>query len=78
MPLLTEILRDAGYTTVGFYGGYWLDPSYGFARGFDRYERHHGGDEAIEKTLSVLAGLAGTDRPFFLFFHLMDVHSGLG
>jgi arylsulfatase A-like enzyme len=76
VPLLTEVLRDAGYTTLGFYSGYWLDPTYGFARGFDRYERHHSGDEAIEKTLSVLPEVAGTDKPFFLFFHLMDVHSG--
>jgi len=76
VPLLTEVLKDAGYATLGFYSGYWLDPTYGFARGFDRYERHHGGEEAREKTVSVLAEMAGTDRPFFLFFHLMDVHSG--
>jgi len=76
VPLLAEVLKDAGYATLGFYGGYWLDPTYGFARGFDRYEQHHGGEEAREKTGSALAEMAGTDRPFFLFFHLMDVHSG--
>jgi len=76
LPLVTEILRDAGYTTIAFYGGYWLDPTYGFGRGFDRYEQHHNGEEGRDKVFPALAGIAATDKPFFLFFHLMDVHCG--
>ncbi|MFT7670079.1 MAG: arylsulfatase A-like enzyme [Planctomycetota bacterium] len=35
---LPEILHDAGYHTAGFFSGPYLDPLYGFGRGFDRYE----------------------------------------
>ncbi|HEX9795196.1 MAG TPA: sulfatase [Planctomycetota bacterium] len=34
---LPEELADAGYTTGGFYSGPYLDPKYGFGRGFDSY-----------------------------------------
>ncbi len=35
--LLPEMLRDAGYQTVGFFGGPYLHPAFGFAQGFDHY-----------------------------------------
>ena len=35
---LAERLRDAGYTTAGFYTGPYLHPSFGFDQGFDLYE----------------------------------------
>jgi len=34
---LAESLGTAGYRTVGFYSGPFLDPSFGFAQGFERY-----------------------------------------
>lgn len=37
VPLLAEMVRDAGYHTIGFYGGPYLHPVFGFARGFERY-----------------------------------------
>jgi len=36
-PLLAERLSADGYRTLGFYTGGYLSPSFGFARGFDRY-----------------------------------------
>ena len=36
--LLAESFRAAGYATAGFYGGPYLHESFGFGRGFDRYE----------------------------------------
>jgi arylsulfatase A-like enzyme len=35
---LASVLRARGYATSGFYTGPYLDPRFGFARGFDRYE----------------------------------------
>jgi arylsulfatase A-like enzyme len=35
--LLAERFRAAGYRTLAFTGGGYVDPSFGFARGFDRY-----------------------------------------
>ena len=37
VPVLPEILRDRGYRTLGFFSGPYLDPAFGFARGFDEY-----------------------------------------
>ena len=41
-PTLAEVLADGGYQTSGFYSGPYLDPRYGFGRGFDRYEAAYG------------------------------------
>jgi len=35
---LAQVLADEGYRTSGFFSGPYLDPRFGFARGFDRYE----------------------------------------
>ena len=34
---LAEAFASAGYRTAGFFGGPFLDPSFGFAQGFDTY-----------------------------------------
>ena len=34
---LAEVLHDAGYQTVGFFGGPYLHPAFGLAQGFERY-----------------------------------------
>ncbi|MFT7670084.1 MAG: arylsulfatase A-like enzyme [Planctomycetota bacterium] len=39
---LPEILQDAGYRTAGFYSGPYLEPQYGFERGFDLYKSCYG------------------------------------
>ena len=45
-PTLAEILGRTGYRTYGVYSGPYLDPRYGFARGFERYEAGYGPDLA--------------------------------
>ena len=37
LPFLAEVLNRHGYATAGVYSGPYLDPSFGFGRGFDRY-----------------------------------------
>ena len=38
VPTLAEILRNQGYTNVGFVTNYWLKAQYGMSRGFDFYD----------------------------------------
>jgi hypothetical protein len=47
LPLM---LKEAGYRTSGFYSAPYLEPHFGFSRGFDTYESHYGegvGDAAL-------------------------------
>jgi|GEM_PF-762621 len=45
-PQLSELLLDAGYRTAGFFSGPYLEPHFGFERGFERYEARYG--EVVE------------------------------
>ncbi|MEX1024145.1 MAG: sulfatase [Planctomycetota bacterium] len=40
--LLAERLSAVGYRTAGFFSGPYLDPDFGFGRGFERYEACYG------------------------------------
>lgn len=73
-PTLQERLSEQGYYTMGFYFPGWLDPRYGFGRGFDVYEPHRDAEEAEDHMRAAMAARP-TDRPFFLFVHLFDVHN---
>lgn len=80
--LLAERLRAAGYRTEAVTGGGFLDPRYGFHRGFDRY-RYWGGawtapEEIEDGAARAIARLSeARDRPLFLFFHTYTVHPPL-
>jgi arylsulfatase A-like enzyme len=41
-PTMAEILRNHGYRTVGVYSAPYLDPHWGFGRGFDEYRAVYG------------------------------------
>ena len=41
--LPAEILKDAGFRTVGIYRNGWVAPNFGFGQGFDVYDRPRGG-----------------------------------
>ncbi len=83
---LAELLRRAGYLTVGFTGGGYLATNFGFSRGFDTYY-------AFEQVTSA-PGTCPPERldgkevfaraetwlrergraPFFMFLHTYDIH----
>ncbi len=65
---LPELLKEDGYTTVGFHGGGYVDGQFGFARGFDEY--HRGDQRRAEEWL----WRNGKKNKFFLFFHTYRVH----
>jgi len=74
VPTLAERLREAGYYTMGFHFPGWLDPSYGFGRGYDHYEAHRTAEIAEEHLFAAL-DKAPKDKPLFCFVHLFDVHN---
>jgi choline-sulfatase len=84
---LAELLRDAGYATYGVQTNGWLDQSFGFHQGFDRYlfPRGAGAKELTHATVWPHAKRVASEalrlvdahdraRPFFLYLHFMDVH----
>ncbi|MFQ5737851.1 MAG: sulfatase-like hydrolase/transferase [Acidobacteriota bacterium] len=83
---MASILRDKGYRTGAFVSAFVLDRSWGFSRGFDRYdddfdlEAFRGVNpgnvqrRAGETMRRVLPWLEATRLPFFLWVHLYDPH----
>ena len=70
---LAESLAAAGYRTLAVTGGGLVDPTFGFAQGFDRYvtTREPFG-VAVQKSLDLLREYEG--EPVFLFLHTYQVH----
>jgi len=75
LPLLAERLKADGYHTVGLYYPGWVHPRHGFGRGFDVFRPHDTAEEAGQHLAEEMDGLED-GRPYFLFVHLFDVHSG--
>jgi choline-sulfatase len=84
---LAEVLKDAGYATYAVQTNGWLDQSFGFHQGFDRYmfpktggDRRMGNaslwphaDRVVEESQRLLDA-HDPESPFFLYLHFMDVH----
>ncbi len=84
---LAEILREAGYRTYGVQSNGWLEQSFGFQHGFERYifPRSPGsegltrssiwphGENVLEESGRLLEA-HDPNQPFFLYLHFMDVH----
>jgi choline-sulfatase len=75
VPLLAERLKSAGYQTLALYYPAWISERYGFQRGFDVFREHATAEEAGEHLCEELARI-DRSRPYFLFYHLFDVHNG--
>ncbi len=71
---LTEVLRDAGYTTAAFTGGGQIDRVFGLAQGFASYEQ----PDQMRFAATVRTAEAWlrehTTEPFFLFLHSYEPH----
>jgi choline-sulfatase len=85
---LAGTLRSHGYRTAAFLGGFVLDRRFGLDQGFDTYDSPSAslnsgssdlGDikrkgEAVADTGEAWLN-THSDRPFFLFLHLYDLHT---
>lgn len=70
---LAEVLRGAGYRTLGLAQNAQLDPRLGFGRGFDEYTCEAGsGDDIADRVLATRPFDGG--RPVFLYVHLLEPH----
>ena len=80
VPLLAEILSEAGWQTAGFVDSPYVSRSFGFDRGFDHFDDdgapkgdfRRGGRLTRQRLIDWLA--SGNQKPAFIFWHLMDVH----
>jgi len=74
---LPELLQRHGFTTWGFVDGGFMNHSFGFAQGFDRYEDQRTGLASIVTRIDRWMTGKHADR-LFLFVHCYDVHSPYG
>ena len=79
---LAELLAAAGYATGAVVSSDWLNPAFGFERGFGEYvETPVELDYAARinrRALNFLGKLSTTGQPPFLFLHYYDAHSDTG
>jgi len=87
---LATLLHERRFETVGFTGGGFLSGSFGFGKGFERYDGwtasrgwrpsvrlHQAGSEdgnLFDRAVAYLRDVGKGDRPFFLFLHTYYVH----
>lgn len=82
VPVLAELLRNAGFATASFNGGGQLYPIWGLGRGFDVYEssaeaedEELGADTLRERLAAATPWIESVrEKPFFLFLHTYEVH----
>ena len=76
VPMLAEILKDAGYATAAFTGGGNVSAKFGFGRGFDTYFEASKGQRSFAEAYPEFERWVRADRekPFFVFLHSYDIH----
>jgi len=80
VPMLQEVLAEAGYVTAAIIGSPKLGPRYGLDRGFQQGAEHPPGagraaPQQIEQAIGWMSAQQQAGRPFFLFFHNFDAHT---
>lgn len=78
---LAERLRDAGYLTQGVYTNAFFGDAFGFARGYDRYDKYagkrlEGAREGFDRAIRWWEALPPRSErpPAFLMMHVVDPH----
>lgn len=75
--MVTENLKELGYSTWGFVDDDWLNPQTGFTRGFDFYKSYPA-PCGLGRGIKVVEDIKSTfkpEKPFFLFVNLLDTHN---
>ena len=79
LPVLAEVYRDAGWTTLGFANAAFLSPLLGLDRGFETFDHEHAynwdirrADATVDAALMALDARPGED--VFLLVHIFDAH----
>lgn len=75
LPLLAERFRAAGFATGGLvFDCLWLNPPFGFSRGFESYRPVHWTLPQARRAVVNWIGEHAAE-PFFFFFHTFEPHS---
>jgi len=81
LPTLASILRAAGYDTRAFVSHMLLTPTYGFNKGFRKYDysvlqvgHPHDVSTADRLTNLAISDLDALEPPFFMWVHYFDPH----
>ena len=73
LETLGEAFQNAGFRTLAVTGGGYVDPAFGFRRGFDRFAVEYGAaSRAVDIALAMLR--EQSDAPVFLFLHTYQLH----
>ncbi len=85
--MLTEILKGAGYQTLGFIGSFALDSRFDFSQGFDYYDQsydrfvgegkfteHERSAQSVNRSVISHLDSIPPEGSFFLFVHYFDPH----
>jgi arylsulfatase A-like enzyme len=75
VPLVQELLREHGYTTLGVTDGGNAGGAFGFSRGFDRFDDRGGGVDNVSRRAARFVSEADLGAPIFLFLHTYEAHS---
>ena len=76
VALLPEILREHGYSTIGVTDRGNAAGSFGFSRGFDRFDDRGGGIVKVaRRALRFVEEALPEKKPIFVFLHTYEVHS---
>lgn len=74
--MLQEILRGAGYTTIGVSGGGNMSARQGFGRGFVEFDDRRGKATAQRlRLLKLIDRHHVPQRPLFMLYHTYEIHS---
>ena len=74
LPILPQVLKDAGWQTVAVTGGGFMSKEFGWHRGFDAFAEEEIEDGA-ERLVRQIESRLGDGQPIFAFFHTYEVHS---
>ncbi|GJM20603.1 MAG: hypothetical protein DHS20C15_05180 [Planctomycetota bacterium] len=73
---LAEDFAEAGYDCAAFTThAEWLSPAFGMHQGFDHFDASRDAAPQVLQRVRAWLDARESERPFFLFVHLFDVHS---
>jgi len=83
LPMAAEVLKEAGFETVGFANAAFVSPMVGFDRGFDLFDHRYSynwdardADETVDAAIEQLR--RRKTKPSFYLIHLFDPHLDYG
>ena len=83
LPMAAEVLKEAGYETVGFANAAFVSPMLGMDRGFDLFDHRYSYNWDTRKADVTVDGAIAElrkrrSKPCFYFIHLFDAHLNYG